>query len=122
MTPKQALVKKRKSASKTGKTARCMTSPESSLIDALLDDLQSFCAARRGRVVALADALGVVQPQVSAWLARRFLPSGEATLQMQAWLARERAAEAREHASKPTAPPRLAAALKAAKRADSKGN
>ena len=118
-TRKQALMKAAKPTQKTGKTARCITGQKTPLLDALLDEVQAFCAARRGRVVALADSLGVVQPQASAWLARRFVPSGEATLQMQAWLAAERAAEAREQADRPATPPRLAAALHAARRASS---
>ena len=83
------------------------------LLAALLDEVQEFCRARRGRVVALAAALGVAQQQCSAWLARKFEPSGEVTLQIQAWLAREREAEKSELAARiAAAPPRLAAALK----------
>jgi len=64
----------------------------------------------------LAGVLGVVQPQLSAWLTRRIEPSGEVTLQIQAWLWREREAEERERAARiATAPARLSAALKGAK-------
>ena len=83
------------------------------LLPALLDEVQEFCKARRGRVVELAGALGVAQPQLSAWLSRKFEPAGEVTLQMQAWLWRAREAEKAEIAARiETAPPRLAAALK----------
>jgi len=83
------------------------------LLAALLDDVQEFCKARRGRVVALAAALGVAQQQCSAWLSRKFEPSGEVTLQIQAWLAREREAEKAELAARiEAAPVRLASALK----------
>ena len=83
------------------------------LLTTLLDDVQEFCRARRGRVAELAAALGVVQPQVSAWLTRRKEPAGEATLQMQAWLWREREAEkAKLAATIEAAPARLASALK----------
>ena len=108
-------MKAAKPAPKTGKTARCITDQKTPLLDALLDEVQAFCAARRGRVVALADALGVVQPQASAWLARRFVPSGEATLQIQAWLAREREAERAEiEARAEAAPARLAGVIRRA--------
>jgi hypothetical protein len=83
------------------------------LLTTLLDEVQEFCRARRGRVAELAAALGVLQPQASAWLTRRKEPAGEATLQIQAWLWREREAEKAELAARlAVAPPRLAAALK----------
>jgi len=83
------------------------------ILTTLLDDLQEFCRARRGRVAELAAALGVVQPQLSAWLTRRKEPAGEVTLRMQAWLSREREAEKAGLAERiAAAPPRLAAALK----------
>ena len=89
------------------------TDQKTPLLAALLDDVQEFCKARRGRVVALADVLGVAQSQCSAWLSRKFEPSGEVTLQIQAWLAHEREAEKAELAARiAAAPPRLAAALK----------
>lgn len=91
------------------------TDQKTPLLAALLDDVQEFCKARRGRVVALADVLGVAQSQCSAWLSRKFEPSGEVTLQIQAWLWREREAEKAELAARiAAAPPRLAAALKGA--------
>jgi transcriptional regulator with XRE-family HTH domain len=72
------------------------------LLPALLADVAAFCQARHGRVSELADALGVLQPQVSAWLAGRKEPSGETTLQMQAWFGRMRLAELqRQHAADP---------------------
>ena len=53
-----------------------------------LDNVRQFCRAERGRVNELARYLGVAQPHVSAWLTGRQEPSGENTLQMQAWMAR----------------------------------
>lgn len=67
------------------------------LLPALLAEVAAFCQAKHGRVSQLADALGVLQPQVSRWLSGRAEASGEAVLQMQAWLARERFAEAQRH-------------------------
>jgi len=67
------------------------------LLPALLADVAAFCQAKHGRVSELADALGVLQPQVCRWLSGRAEASGEAVLQMQAWLARERFAEAQRH-------------------------
>jgi transcriptional regulator with XRE-family HTH domain len=67
------------------------------LLPALLADVAAFCHARHGRVSELAAALDVAQPQVSRWLAGRAEPSGEAVLQLQAWLARQRFAEAQRH-------------------------
>lgn len=64
--------------------------------------LKEFCRAERGRVNELARHLGVAQPHVSAWLTGRQEPSGENTLQMQAWMARAHAPQAtapREHAA-----------------------
>ncbi len=74
-----------------------MKTHETPLLDALLDEVQSFCKARRGRVSELAEALGVQQPQLSAWLARKRQPSGEITLKLQRWLAE---APGREEAEK----------------------
>jgi len=53
-------------------------------------ELREFCRAERGRVSQLADHLGIAQPHVSAWLSGKQEPSGEHTLRIQAWLARER--------------------------------
>lgn len=86
---------------------------KSPLLAALLAEVHAFCKARRGRIGELATALDVAQPQVSAWLNRRAAPSGEITLQMQAWLARELEASASSRAEKVAAAPvRLAAALR----------
>jgi DNA-binding transcriptional regulator YdaS (Cro superfamily) len=52
--------------------------------------LAHFCRARHGRVSELAAHLGIAQPHVSAWLTGRQQPSGEHTLQIQAWLAAQR--------------------------------
>jgi len=112
-------MKEAKTTRKTGKTARCITGQKTPLLAAFLADVQAFCAARHGRVSELAAAAGVAQPHVSAWLHGKMEPGGEATLTIQAWLAAERAAEAREHSPRPSDPPRLAAALLAAKRASS---
>lgn len=92
-------------------------SAKSPLLSALLDDVQAFCKARRGRVAELATALGVAQPQISAWLTRRVEPSGEVTLQISAWLLRERECEDAARVAKIAAvPARLSAALKGAVR------
>ena len=89
------------------------TDQKTPLLAALLDDVQAFCKARRGRVVELAAVLGVAQSQCSAWLSRKFEPSGEVTLRIQAWLASEREAEKAELAARiEAAPARLAAALR----------
>ena len=58
-----------------------------------LATLKEFCRAERGRVNELARHLGVAQPHVSAWLTGRQEPSGENTLQMQAWMARADASQ-----------------------------
>jgi transcriptional regulator with XRE-family HTH domain len=72
------------------------------LLPALMAAILAFCKAKHGRVSELADALGVLQPQVSAWLSGRKEPSGEVTLQMQAWFGRMRLAELqRQHAADP---------------------
>jgi DNA-binding transcriptional regulator YdaS (Cro superfamily) len=63
-------------------------------------DLAVFCRGQHGRVSELAAHLGVAQPHVSAWLTGRQQPSGEHTLQIQAWL------EARR--KEPTVPTRRA--------------
>lgn len=63
-----------------------MKKSETPLLDALIEELQTFCKARRGRVSELAGHLGVKQPQLSAWLTKKRQPSGEATLQLQRWL------------------------------------
>jgi hypothetical protein len=90
-----------------------MKKTEKNLLAALMAEAREFCAARRGRVSALADHLGVLQQQASTWLNEKSEPGGEATLQIRAWLEAERAAEnaARDQLVQ-TAPPRLAAAMK----------
>lgn len=57
-------------------------------------ELREFCRAERGRVSQLASHLGIAQPHVSAWLSGKQEPSGEHTLRIQAWLARERGTSA----------------------------
>lgn len=78
------------------------------LMPDFLETLRSFCRAKHGRVGELADYLGVAQPHVSAWLAGKQEPSGENTLQVQAWLARPLSGEPPRRrsraASKPRAP------------------
>jgi hypothetical protein len=76
-----------------------MSISETPLLDALIEELQTFCKARRGRVAELAEHLGVKQPQLSAWLTKKRQPGGEATLQLQRWLAEEREAESRKNAA-----------------------
>lgn len=60
----------------------------------MLAELRVFTKARKGRVNALAAALGTAQPTVSAWLNEHQQPGGEAALQLAAWLERAKAAEA----------------------------
>lgn len=108
-------MKEAKTTRKTGKTARCITGQKTPLLAAFLADVQAFCAARHGRVSELAAAAGVAQPHVSAWLHGKMEPGGEATLTIQAWIARERAAEEAARAVKvAAAPARLAAAMRRA--------
>ena len=71
-----------------------MSEQPTPLLPVLLADLHAFCKARKGRVNALAATLGTAQPTVSDWLRGVQEPGGEATLQMAAWLNREKAAEA----------------------------
>jgi predicted transcriptional regulator len=59
------------------------------LLPALIEAVAAHCHAQHGRVTALADYLGIAQPQLSRYLAGRAEPGGELVLQMQAWLARE---------------------------------
>lgn len=73
-----------------------MKTQETPLLDALLGEVQAFCKDRRGRVSELAEALGVQQPQLSAWLTRKRQPGGEIALQLQRWLAEARARELAE--------------------------
>lgn len=73
-----------------------MTDKPAALLPVLLADLRTFTKARKGRVNALAAALGTAQPTVSAWLNGHQEPGGEATLQLAAWLERAKAAEAAE--------------------------
>ena len=68
------------------------------LLPALLAELRDFIKARRGRANALSADLGAPQPTVSAWINGHREPGGEATLQLAAWLARAKAAEASEGA------------------------
>ncbi len=62
---------------------------EAALMPDFLAELARFCRAEHGRVSRLADDLGIAQPHVSAWLTGKQAPSGEYTLQIQAWLARQ---------------------------------
>ena len=73
-----------------------MTNSETPLLDVLIEELQTFCKARRGRVAELAEHLGVKQPQLSAWLTKKRQPGGEATLQLQRWLAEAQNREAED--------------------------
>lgn len=73
-----------------------MNDQSAPLLPVLMGELHAFCKARKGRVNALAAALGTAQPTVSNWLRGVQEPGGEATLQMAAWLTREKAAEAAE--------------------------
>ena len=83
------------------------------LLSALLAEIKTYCASRRGSVSKLASDLGTHQETVSAWLTHRQEPGGEFTLQMQAWLCREREAKKNARAVKSAAAPaRLAAALR----------
>lgn len=71
-----------------------MSDPTAPLLPVFMGELHAFCKARKGRVNALATALGTAQPTISNWLRGVQEPGGEATLQMAAWLTREKAAEA----------------------------
>ena len=73
-----------------------MKNPENTLLNSLLDEVQEFCKARRGRVAELAAELAVAPPQVSGWLNYSRQPSGEAALRIQRWLAEARAREKAE--------------------------
>lgn len=64
-----------------------MAARQPSLMPDFLHTLRKFCRSKHGRVGELADYLGVAQPHVSAWLTGKQEPSGENTLQVQAWLA-----------------------------------
>ena len=104
---------KAKTARNEGKSACCITGQNKPLLAALLAETRDFCAARRGRASALAADLGVKQQQASTWLLGKAEPGGEATLQIVAWLHREREAEADERARLVNAAPaRLAAAMR----------
>jgi hypothetical protein len=93
--------------------ARLGGAQKSPLLAAFLDDIRAFCGARRGRAAALALELKVAPSQLSAWLGGRFEPGGEVVLQMQGWLARERAAEALAAGARvAAAPARLRAAMR----------
>jgi transcriptional regulator with XRE-family HTH domain len=59
------------------------------LMPGFLSELAAFCRAEHGRVSRLAEDLGIAQPHVSAWLTGKQAPSGEYTLQIQGWLARQ---------------------------------
>jgi len=61
-----------------------------------MGELHAFCKARKGRVNVLAADLQTAQPTISAWLNGKQEPGGEATLQMQQWLERAKAAEVAE--------------------------
>lgn len=89
-----------------------MNSSGSSLLAGLLAETKEFCEGRKGRVSQLAEAAGVAQPHVSAWLHGKVQPGGESTLRIQAWLEQERSKEALGRSAKvAAAPDRLKAAL-----------
>ena len=73
-----------------------MKEPQTPLLDALLEEVGNLCKAKRGRVSELAEALGVLQPQLSAWLTRKRQPGGEITLRLQRWLGETKARDAAE--------------------------
>jgi transcriptional regulator with XRE-family HTH domain len=73
-----------------------MSDQPAPLLPVLMGELHAFCKARKGRVNALAAALQTAQPTISAWINGRQEPSGEATLRMQQWLERAKAAEVAE--------------------------
>lgn len=64
--------------------------------DELVQELSSFCKARRGRVGELAQALEVSPEQVSNWLHGRFAPRPEVRALMESWLQAARAQEKAE--------------------------
>jgi hypothetical protein len=66
------------------------------LLPVLMGELHAFCKARKGRVNTLAADLQTAQPTISNWLRGVQEPGGEATLRMQQWLERAKAAEAAE--------------------------
>ncbi len=66
------------------------------LLPVLMGELHAFCKARKGRVNTLAADLQTAQPTISAWINGKQEPGGEATLRMQQWLERAKAAEAAE--------------------------
>ena len=70
-----------------------MKNSENILLNSLLDEVQEFCKARRGRVAELAAELGVAPPQVSGWLNYSRQPSGEVALRLQRWLEEGRGRE-----------------------------
>jgi transcriptional regulator with XRE-family HTH domain len=61
--------------------------------DVLIQELTSFCKARRGRISELAQALEVPSERVSNWLHGRFTPRPETRALMQSWLEAARAQE-----------------------------
>ncbi len=64
--------------------------------DVLIEELTSFCKARRGRVGELAKALEVPSERVSNWLHGRFSPLPETRARMASWLEAARAQEKAE--------------------------
>lgn len=83
-----------------------------------LQTLKKFCRSKHGRVGELADFLGVAQPHVSAWLTGKQEPSGENTLQVQAWLAGFSSKEPASRRTRATTAPRLPEAASASGPAD----
>ena len=61
--------------------------------DVLIDELMSFCKARRGRVGELAKALEVPPERVSNWLHGRFSPLQDTRDRLASWLEAARAQE-----------------------------
>lgn len=64
--------------------------------DVLLEELTSFCKARRGRVGELAKALEVPSERVSNWLHGRFNPLPDTRARMASWLEAARLQEKAE--------------------------
>ena len=61
--------------------------------DVFIQELTSFCKARRGRISELAQALEVPSERVSNWLHGRFTPRPETRALMESWLQAARAQE-----------------------------
>jgi ribosome-binding protein aMBF1 (putative translation factor) len=61
--------------------------------DVFIQELGSFCKARRGRISDLAQALEVPSERVSNWLHGRYTPRPETRSLMESWLQAARALE-----------------------------